>query len=97
MNVHVTVIESPVASDTSVNVCLASIPEQLTSKILAHTVVLLNRPDSPMRCVVPPVPVFVKVLANTIFVAVSPVPLCQVMLVATPLSKPSLQLLQVLV
>ena len=70
MNVHVTVIESPVASDTSVNVCLASIPGE-------SIVVLLNRPDSPMACVTGLV--LVKVFANTIFVAEAAVPLLHVM------------------
>ena len=79
MNVQVTVMESPFVSATSLNVCLASIPE-------AATVVLLNRPDSPILCVLPLV--IVKVFANSILVVAVLVPFVHVVLVASALIRP---------
>ena len=55
LNVHVTVIESPLVSDTAPNVLCASIPPLPIE-------VELNRPDSVMTAL----PRLVKVFANTI-------------------------------
>jgi hypothetical protein len=74
------VIESPSESDTSVNACLASIP-------FLSAVVLLNRPDSPIACVL--VPSAVKVFDNTNLVVVAAVPFVHVLVVAVPLSNPT--------
>ena len=73
------VIESPSESETSVNVCLASIP-------FASTVVLLNRPDSPIACALGLS--LVKVFDITNLVVVAPVPFVHVLVVAIPLSNP---------
>ena len=77
MNVHVTVIESPLVSATAANVLCESNPPSLT-------VVELNRQDSVMEATVP----LVKVFANTIFVGLAdPVPLYHVLVVAVALAR----------